>query len=64
MSALLWAGLAAWAAIGATAAAIAVSASALPRRRRDSGGLEALVEATREEHPRFSDWDIRELSEP
>lgn len=47
MTALLWAGLAAWAAMGAAAIAVTIGAGAM-RRVRGAGDLEALVEATRE----------------
>jgi hypothetical protein len=28
----------------------------------DGGDIDALIEATREQHPRYADWDTRELT--
>ena len=47
-------------AMGILAILIVFAAGALACRRSDD--MEALVEATREEHPGYRDWDIRELT--
>ena len=45
-------------------AAAVILCAALPAvmRWRDGRDMEAIVEATREEHPGYADWDVRELT--
>lgn len=47
-------------AVAAVAVLLAIAQAVLPEQ--GGGGIEALMEATREEHPQYADWDVRELA--
>lgn len=51
-----------WTLAIAGAAALVIGAAALVASDDDPDSIEALIDATREEHPLFADWDIRELT--
>ena len=53
----------AWIILALAAVAMVLVITVRPRPRGDGDGIEALIEATREGHPQFRDWDIRELTD-